>query len=214
MPPDNPGKDLSLPVPAGAGAARRIVVRANQLPSAQGWTYLAAGNAEPEVAVFSTDGQVLRQNSIACGFPPHNGSGMNGYCYYNVVDRTQPFFLGVRARLLTERVAPSGSLHFGFAFGLYTDTETVVIGLGDKVIQDNGLHVLSTSIDTRLFHDYRIEGDFESHGYRLYVDGVLLHQGQMLAYHDRNYLFLGDATGGTNAMAEISQFTFYQGPVW
>lgn len=183
--------------------AATISLDFTSLPSAQGWTYFAQGNAAAEASVFSVDGTTLFQNTIGVGLA---GQGSNRYNDNNVVDPVHPFILSIRARVLEEEGDVTHN-SFGFSFGVFTGTETFGIGLGTSRIQDQSIAFLSTTFDNTQFHNYRLEGT-PGVGYQLFIDNVFFASGLPVLSSFQNSLFLGDATGGTNARAEVTSYQF------
>ncbi len=186
-----------------AKAAADITLDFTRLPSAQGWAYEAVGNAASEGRVFSVSSGTLLQNSIGLG--PAGGGG-NRY-RLNAVVAQAPFVLSVRARVLQEERFPSSdpNNHFGFAFTVSTGTEIFGMGLGTDTIEDENFRTFAQ--DNTQFHDYRLEG-IPGGGYRFFVDGQLLGTGLPRALSEPNGLILGDTTGGTNARAEVTRFSY------
>ena len=176
------------------------------LPSAQGWIYGAFGSTAPETSVFSVAGGVLTQTTMGLG-----DGGLNLYERLGIVDATKPFALTVTARVLGQEGDPTDA--FGFAFGIATSTEQPAIGLRTDGIYDSLGNKLSGSIDTTQFHEYRLESTPEV-GYRLFVDGVLLGSGPNVPRSTPTdpFVFLGDASGTSNASAEITGLSFMQHP--
>ena len=65
--------------------------------------------------------------------------------------------------------------------------------------------------DTTSFHDYRIEATPGSATYNFFIDGVLRASAAPVSLN-LNRIVIGDLTGGANAQAEITEFTFTQVP--
>jgi uncharacterized repeat protein (TIGR01451 family) len=184
------------------------------LPSSQGqgWSYLAFANSRSEGEAFSiqdtSEGCILHQNTIGVGY---QNQGSNGYTLSNVVDPKKPFTLKVRARVTQEQQANDYN-HWGFCFEVGTGTESFGIGISPYIIAalDNEIasKVLSTSIDNRVYHDYRLEAT-PGVGYSFYVDNILVGTGLPRMEGD-NRIYFGDGTGGCNAIADIASFEFTQ----
>jgi hypothetical protein len=189
------------------GSTAQISLSFNSLPSAQGWIYLTSGQSES--SIFSADGLALHQNSLGTGA----GAGGTAFQYYelqNVVDPTQPFTIQVRARVTGSETLELGGFAFGATngsnqFGVFMDTHTI---WGDAFP-----HVLSTSIDNTIYHDYLLDAT-PGVGYKFLVDGSLIatHALNSSDAVNVNRLFLGDATSGGNASADITFFQFTQTP--
>jgi hypothetical protein len=191
------------------GWSATVTIDFSSLPSAQGWSYVAAGNNVPETSVFSLDNGILKQNTIGVGYGDFNGS--NRYALESVVDTIRPFTLEVRARVpIEEPATPPNS--YGFSFGLFTGTEQFAVGIGPNKIEDVHLNTITTSIDNTVFHDYKLIGT-PGVGWRLFVDNVLIGSGVSRSIAFPNGLFLGDGTGETNAMAEITSFSYTVVPI-
>jgi hypothetical protein len=148
------------------------------LPSAQGWTYGAAGNTAPETRVFSVSNNTLHQDSTGLGSA---SAGSNTYVLSGVVDPL-PFRLTVRALLLQEEdFPPADENHFGFGFGGSTSTQAFGAGLG-------------TDTQGRLVVQ---RGTLGQMNYQLLIDDVLTATVPFRAdLTFNNQLFLGDVTGG------------------
>jgi len=174
----------------------------DKLPSAQGWRYTTSGSVES--SIFSVDGTTLHQNSIGTGLGP-GGSAFQYYILDNVVDPTQPFTLYIRARVLESERLDSG----GFSFGVFTGNEIFEVFMDTNIIQDAFQTTVSTSINTMVFHDYRLEGK-TGVGYQFFVDGSLVASGPPNPIVLPNQLFIGDATSGGNARAEVTFYRFSQ----
>lgn len=187
----------------GAIPARAQVVQLtfNTLPSAQGWVYTTSGI--PESSVFSVDGTALHQNTIGTGL----GAGGSAFQYYilpNAVDPNLPFVLDVRARVTQSQFLDTG----GFGFGVFTGTQTFEIFMNTSSIQDAFLGIIA-NIDNTVFHDYRLEAT-PFVGYNFFVDGSLVASGKPRIVSVPNQLFIGDATSGGNAKADVTLYRFTQ----
>lgn len=203
------------------GEPNSVILDMCSLPSTQGWTYKALGNSYSESQIFSVqnsaEGCILSQNSLGVG---RAGQGCNCYEIYNVIDPSKPFILKVRARVLEEE-GDTDNNHCGFYLSAQTGTEIFCVGIGPDAIMfrlENGKSwkiiatgekLLSTNVDNKEFHDYRLEG-YPGIGYAFYVDNYLVEMGAVELYNGENRLLLGDGTGGTNAKADIASFEFIQ----
>jgi hypothetical protein len=199
-----------LVLPAGAQAAN-VELAFGTLPSAQGWSYIAAGNTVPETDIFSVvGGTTLHQDSRGVGLAP---SGSNRYHYPGV--ELLPFTLTVRARLIAEEF--NNTNHFGFAFGGFTGTQSFGFGLGGNATSGGQLSFQSAVIggntiaaDAFNFHTYEMRGTPGEVNYDFYIDGTFIQSVPFRAVVFDNVLFLGDATGGQNAAGDVTQFSFTQ----
>jgi hypothetical protein len=199
--------DISDPVPPRVtgvtglpAVATEITLDPGALPSTQGWRYISNGRSE--ATLFSTDGSTLSQNSVGIG---------GYYAYYqqdNIVDASRPFELSLRARLLQEERA-SGTDHNGFGFAVFTGTQYVNLSFSPTGVQLSGTTTTTVALDTSVFHDYVLSGD-PSGSYSLSVDGAVVGRGDLSKSSGASYVWFGDATGGPNAQAELTQLAFSQ----
>jgi murein DD-endopeptidase MepM/ murein hydrolase activator NlpD len=178
--------------------AQLVELKFDTLPSAQGWTYTTSG--APESAIFSVDGATLHQNSLG------TGSAFQAYILFGAVDPTKPFTVDVRARVLQSETFQLG----GFSFGVFTGTEAFEVFMDTTTIQDALSTVLSTSIDTTIFHNYRLEGT-PGGGYKVFVDGIQIANGTPRLGPFPSEIFIGDGTSDGNARADVTFFRFQQG---
>jgi hypothetical protein len=194
----------------GHPAFVRRVIRLDfsHLPSAQGWTYLDPGTPAAETSVFSVSHGILHQNSLNVGFA---GQGDNIYQLLGAVAPSGIFTVTVRARLLAETHGPGFPQPnpFGLSFGASTGAASYGLGIGLGLIGGIDRNSLTTLIDTTRFHTYRLVV-VAGAGYDVFVDNALVTTGQAYADTGPSRLFLGDGTGGTNAEADITSFTFEQ----
>ncbi|MCB0059733.1 MAG: putative Ig domain-containing protein, partial [Caldilineaceae bacterium] len=198
--------DLATGTKTSEGGA--ITLNFDSLPSRQGWTYFAQGNIAAEDSVFAVDGTTLFQDSLSVGFA---GQGSNRYNFYNIVDRRLPVEMALRARVLEEMGNVEWNVFgFGFGFGFFTGTETMGIGIGATQLRDQrgsaGPMVLITGND---FHDYQLYAS-PGIGFELFLDGDLVHSGPTVPTVYQNHVSLGDGTGGTNARAEVTAYSYTQ----
>lgn len=185
----------------GQASGTTLALDFNSLPSAQGWTFNTSGPTES--SIFSVDGTTLHQDSLGTGIGP-GGTAFQYYTLNNVVDPTKPFTIEVRARVLQSETGDLG----GFDFGAFTGNERFGIFLDTNTISDLADGVLSASIDTTIFHLYRLDAT-PGIGFNLFVDGTLVATGASDPI-SQNQLYLGDATSGGNARADIASYTFQQ----
>lgn len=172
------------------------------LPSTQGWLYVPFGNTATETQVFSLNSNVLQQNTLGLA------DGFNFYQLLGVVQPTLPFTLTVTARVLAQEGEATDA--FGFGFAVAVGTQQFAFGLRTGSIHDPVGNILSTTIDTTQFHEYRLEGT-PGGGYRLFVDGVFLGSGSAgTRTTAAQFLSFGDLSDTANARGEISSLSFVQ----
>jgi hypothetical protein len=153
----------------GAAHAGTVSLSFSSLPSAQGWSFVSDG--VPEASVFS----IVGGNTLA-----QNTTGIGGQAAYytlgGVVAPNVPFSLSFTARLLVEETSPGLGPFGAFTVFVQTGVETYGIGLGPDRIAGITQLVLSTSIDTSVFHDYRLEVT-PGVRYEVFVDNVFIGAG-------------------------------------
>ena len=178
------------------------------LPSAQGWVYQAYGNNFEETDIFSVDGTKLYQNTLSVGI----GDGGNVYEYWNVVDPNLCFTIDITARVIQES-GPSGFAPGAFSFGAIVGTDVYGISVGTNNIEDYNNKELSSTIDNTIFHNYQIVVNQIQKTYEFYIDTIFIGSGSVRTISNpNNMIFLGDATGGSNAEAEVTYYKFEQYP--
>lgn len=190
---------------AASASSTNISLDFNSLPSAQGWIYENDGTGLPETDVFSVNGTLLYQDTV------NTSAGEFNAWYYrlpNVVDPNLPFVLEVRARIIQEEHSDPNNT-CGFCFLIDTGTELFGIGLGINQITDAFNNTMSSTVNTTLFHTYRLEAT-PGVGYQFYVDNVWVASGPPRAIVGVNSLVFGDITRGPNAIGEITQLSFQQ----
>jgi hypothetical protein len=188
--------------------ASNITLNFNTLPSTQGWTYLADGNTATETDIFSLSNGVLRQNTLG------SGDGINSYTLANVIDSAQPFTLSWRSRVLQQEFVLTPQNFFGFGLTVNNSSQRFALGFGTNEIGIAAFQTLAGSFDNTIFHDYRLEGSFITGNSRFYIDDVFIANLALLngaTPNAANGLFFGDATGFTNALAEITAYRLSQG---
>src|SRR5438132_2727264 len=181
------------------------------LPSAQGWVYGAFGNTVPESQVFSLTNGVLQQHTLGLGFATDpNAPGGNLYQLPDVVDPRRPFTLTLTARVLQDEGDAFDP--FSFSVGVVTGPEQFAIGINTKRVRDSFGEEFPITIDTTQFHDYRLEGT-PGVGFTLFIDNVFVGTGQPFpaGAASPGFLTLGDASGLSNARAEVQALAFQQG---
>jgi hypothetical protein len=212
---------------ASLAEATSFTLDMSQLPSAQGWTYVAIalpdayGGSVPETNIYSVSSGVLHQNSLGIGFA---GAGANGYWLYNLpgFDISLPFSIAVRARVLQDEEESPGFLNynpFGFGIeGFAGPQNWFAMGLSSQTINIGALPGNIIAFDNTTFHDYRLEVT-PGVGQNLYVDNVLVGTSALRTWtgccpsspNPPYVLGFGDLTGGANALADVASFTFSQG---
>lgn len=206
---------LSSPVPAPA-APLDLTLGFSSLPSAQGFSYTAAGAhaGVAESSVFGVSGGVLSQNTIG-QYLGTSGAGLY-YQYNGGITSTEVKELHVRARCLQvagSSVYPLGQGGFLFAFA--TGATQYAFALSDTrifVLQGASYVTAAGTYDNTQFHDYVFTYTPPSTT-TLMRDGVVVGTwtgGGALA---ASRVLVGDGTGGANARGEISAFRFLQDPV-
>lgn len=180
---------------------RSVTLDFNSLPSAQGWTYV--GDGTPEANVFSVSGGVLTMNTLG------RGGSFPHYEFPGTIDSALPFTLSMRARVTGyEGETPDNVFGFG-VFGCEgANSERFGVGLSQTRIM-TVTPDLSANLDATQFHDYLVKGT-PGGGYQVFVDNTLMLNGQSAPGGCPYLLWLGDGTGGPNARAEITRFSFTQ----
>lgn len=182
------------------------------LPGVQGWTYVSSAGGPVETDIFAVSGTSLSQNSF--------GRGPIAPTYYQnlfPVFNDQPFVL-----TFTARVTASENFTFShpFGFSIYVNNQagdTIAFGLHTGRIGDGTLIAETNTVDTTVFHNYRVEGQFGASGYyRLFVDDlspvVPVLTGAPTPNGSPSGLFLGDGSFSGNANAELTSYRFIQIP--
>lgn len=185
----------------------------SSLPSAQGFTYTAAGSHAGvlESSVFTLGSGMLHQYTIGQA----NGTAGGGLFYQMTggITTGESKQLRVRARC-TQTVGtianPNGlgGLAFGFAHGS-TQYDFGITPTRVYVLSGSSQVAVAGSFDNTQFHDYVFEYSSASLQ-RLYRDGVLVFSGASGGALAVNRIFFGDTTGGANAEGDIAGFEFVQ----
>ncbi len=196
---------IAVLVPISCRAQGTVSLSFDRLPSAQGWTYTTSGPSEASFGagqttpIFYADGTALHQNTIGTGLGA-GGTAFEYYIQYGAVDPTKPFVLEVHARVLQSERLDSG----GFSFGVSTGKELLRFSMDTSTISDTSGTRLS--LNNTVFHDYSVKAT-PGVGYTFFVDGSQVFAGALESVSVPNQLFIGDATSGGNAKADV---TFYQ----
>lgn len=199
---------LLLLLPPAKAFGVTVTLDFNSLPSAQGWTYGASGpshGGQLEANVFSVDGTKLSMNTV--GQLLISPSGV-GYGESGIVNNVDPFTLSLTARITGYDGFPP--YYYGFAAWVTTGVDQYDIGFGPSSISVAG-HPLS--VNTSVFHNYRLEGDPQTRTYDFFIDGVQVVTNGTPNAVALNRIGLGDGTGAANAAAELTSYSFVQQPV-
>ncbi len=199
--------------PCALAASQDIVLGLSSLPSAQGFTYNAAGAhaGVAEAASFTVGGGALTQDTIG-EYLGTTGAGLY-YAMPGIITAAEPSRLVVTARCLQVQgssvyPAGQGGLTFAIANGsvqyafTLTPTSAYVLGGGGWV-------AASGTWDNTQFAEWTLAYDPPS-ACRLYRNGTLVSSTSGGAALAVNRLAFGDFTGGANARAEISALNFLQ----
>lgn len=201
---------LLLALSPAAALATDIALDFGSLPSAQGWTFVSGGSpVATEAQTFSLGSGVLSLNSMAFGF---TGAGTSAlYTRNGVVNNFEPVVITMRGRVVQfEGDFTNGFVGGGFSFGFAQGSVFYNMGITPTQIRNVTGTILSTAYDNTQFHDYRLEWTPPS-SVRYYVDGTLISTSATSLAQALSRLTLGDATGASNAHAEITQYRFLQG---
>lgn len=194
-------------------ATQDILLGLSTLPSAQGFTYTAAGAhaGVAEGAVFSVGGGVLAQDTIG-QYLGTTGAGLY-YTMPGIITASEPSRLEVTARCLQVQgssvyPAGQGGVTFSFANGsaqyAFSITPTAAY-----VLVAGGWQLVPGSFDNTQFTDWALAYDPPS-ACRLYRNGTLVSTTSGGAALAVNRLAFGDFTGGANARAGITNLHFLQ----
>lgn len=198
---------------AATAGPLHVTLGFSSLPSAQGFTYTAAGSHAGvlESSVFSLGSGTLHQYTIGQA----NGTAGGGLYYQMTggITTGETKQLRVRARC-TQTVGtianPNGL--GGFAFGFANGATQYDFGITPTrvyVLSGSSQVAVAGSFDNTQFHDYVFEYSSASLQ-RLYRDGVLVFSGASGGALAVNRIFFGDTTGGANAEGDIAGFEFVQ----
>jgi len=183
----------------------------DSLPSAQGWTYNSQNSPLSESQAFSVDGTVLRMNTMGQGFP---SQGDNYYGHpVSAFPPGADWELFLRARIpQLECVYHNPSINpYGFGVIVQLDGLRVDLALASIVklgFNDPGMYI---SLDTSLWHDYRFVANRTQETYKFLIDNNIVASGPLsLGVGLPDGIYLGDLTGGENAVAEVASFSMVQ----
>jgi hypothetical protein len=216
-----------LTLAAGVGLqAQTVTLKFDSLPSAQGWTYEHVNNTLAENQVFKIGGAKLHLDTVAA----NEFQGAGGDNLYRLpqsgtfkVEDSRPFTITVKAIVTGYQLNPANpAFNCGFSFAASTGKESY--GVCIMPIPDHNNPVLLPSI-VSLFngtsnvkavpldnpkgpHTYRLEV-FPGLGAKLFIDAnPPLLFGAPVPSAIPNSLELGDGTGGANAIADITYFSY------
>jgi hypothetical protein len=191
-------------------ASAAIELEFASLPSSQGWSYEPIGHPGlPEGDVFSVDGVKLTMDTIGVGFGGAIPQSIR-YARYGEVDTGLSAKLEWTSRTLaTEQ---DGDNAGGFAFGIESGTAQFFVGFRtDRLRAIDGISAVDHFFDATVCHTFRMETDFSTNTYDVFVDGLLvLSDLDALPSANPNGLFFGDSSNSANALAEISELRFTQ----
>jgi len=193
---------LAFPVPA------HISLNFNSLPSAQGWTYVSGypPNSPVETNAYSVDGTKLSQNVQTTTAGPVYAA----YEMYNVIDPLVPFTIEARARVTQSTQFDPSTTGVTLMLGGYTGNEGFIVGL-----DTNNINILGTGplipFDNTQFHDYRIEAT-PGVSIKLFIDNALVADRVPYSVSEPNVLQLGNDSSFENGQAELTSYSFAQGP--
>lgn len=205
---------LLLTLAAPPLRADNVTLGFGSLPSAQGWNF--EGGLD-ETASFSVSGGSLFQDTIGEGFGADTGAF---YRFLTPILEDVPFTLDFRARVTASEIGGLGT-PFGFAV-LFNDSDGETTGFGFTAgrIADISVANDTMAVDTTVFHDYRVVGQYLGTGgaaYSLFVDAnpvpvLVSTAAQAPGFGVPNNLILGDVTQSSNARAELTAYQFAQVP--
>jgi hypothetical protein len=181
-----------------------------QTPSAQGWQYFSLNSGLTESNVFSSTNGILTSNTIGNGYQGQGGNLALGAATAGSFDANQDWKVEARVRVLQGEL---WSFHYGFCIGAEFDGMSASLGIMPGTWQDTSLG--GGARDNTQWTTWRLQTDRQAGVFRVYADDQLMAV-RALTFASaspgfpRNYTFLGDGTGGANAHAEISSFSFTQ----
>lgn len=184
------------------------------LDPANGYSYFNVNSSLTGPQVWSASGGVVTSNTMGNGF---QGQG-SSYAYLPVLpaDFTpgQDWVLTARVRVLQSETV---SFLFGFSLGAWFDGIGVGLGIVSNGWQSNTLG--TGQRDNTQWTTWRIETQRANNTYSVFVDDQLLLTDSFTIANGSpgfglpaNHIFMGDGTGGSNAQAEISSYSFSQVP--
>jgi hypothetical protein len=191
--------------------AGTVTLNFSNLPSSQGWTYSGSG---PESQFFSVNGGVLHQDTITNNSTGVPGAGGGGYNYAGPELAANGLFdIQLRVRVTAYSMFNYGPGIYngaGFAVEYISPTCTALLYISDTCCQAGTNNPAFYTGDNTGYHDYRMIDNLNG-TYAVYRDSVVI--GIMpIFYGATGYsmpsLLLGDATGGANAIADITAFSY------
>ena len=195
--------DLTVGAKTSQGGA--ITLNFDSLPSRQGWAYEAAFNPVAEERIFSLASGRLMQNSIGI---PMTGHDHNAYRMFVDISPRLPFVSEMAAAVLEEQATYS----FGFCFDIETKPRIFGVGVGQSGLLAQGTPASLGSTDVAQLHTYRVSGRGGSE-FTFALDGEARSSGigsPAIPPLPASSLLFGDCTGGNNARAEVTAYSFTQ----
>jgi Ca2+-binding RTX toxin-like protein len=180
----------------------------HSLPSAQGFTYVSGypANNPSETDVYSYDCTKLTQNTMGIG------ANYGNYLIWNAINPTHPFTIDVRACVYEYEVTGTpDSPATAFQVLAFSGTESFGFGLDTTTMSGPGQSAELHPIDATVFHDYRIEAN-PGVNVSIFIANVLFISEVPPHIVTADVLELGNASSFENARAEVSRFSFAQGP--
>jgi len=182
------------------------------LPTAQGWTYDTVNSSLSETQAFSTDGTILRMNTLGQGY---QSQGRN--VYVHTITNFVPggdWILDFRIRVPQFESMYSDPTYnaSGFGIGVSFDGIGVWVGLTGAIrfwLEDGTTPTALVLFDTSDWHDYRFVTDRAHRTYYFFIDNILKSSGPLATSTNSHFMF-GDGTGGQNARAEIASLHLFQ----
>ncbi|EXI66571.1 MAG: Cell wall-associated polypeptide CWBP200 [Candidatus Accumulibacter adjunctus] len=195
--------DLTVGTKTSQGGA--ITLNFDSLPSRQGWAYEAAFNPVSEERIFSLASGRLIQNSIGI---PMTGHDHNAYRMVVDISPRLPFAAEIAASVLEEQATYS----FGFCFDIETKPRLFGVGVGQSGLLAQGTPASLGSTTVAQLHTYRMSGTGGG-AFTFSLDGEARSSGigsPAIPPLAASSLLFGDCTGGNNARAEITAYSFTQ----
>lgn len=160
------------------------------LPSKQGWTYGALGNALTESEAFSLAKGSIKQSTLGSGFA---GQGGNWYSRSVTLPQASAWTLRARVRIIE-------SEQWTFPFASYVSFGNCGVALVSNLVSPFAGGWTSFAMDATQWHEYRIEV-LACGRWTFFVDGQYLAEGLGAATQGTLEINFGDGTGGANANA-------------
>lgn len=182
------------------------------MPSAQGWGYYPLNSGLTEAQVYATNGTVLTSNTMGNGYQGQGANFVYDAAATGSFTANLDWIVEARVRVLQGEL---WSFHYGFSIGAHFDNMAASVGIMPSTWQDHSLN--GGGRDNTQWTLWRVETDRANGVFRVFADGNLLATralsvGPVSGPYPDHYYFLGDATGGANAHAEVSSWSFRQVP--